>query len=93
MRILVINGNKIELDLLSLLSGKETIYYNGEIVSQKKSLFGGLHSFMIKENGVDANYEIQVGMGFPIRATVVIKRNNELLYADNNLRNSRGIQV
>lgn len=93
MRILVVNGNKIEIDLLSLLSGKETIFYNGEIVSQKKSLFGGLHTFTPKENGVDANYEIKVGLGFPLRATVVIKRNNELLYADNNLKNSRGIQV
>ncbi len=93
MRILVVNGNKIEIDLLSLLSGKETIFYNGEIVSQKKSLFGGVHTFTTKENGVDVNYEIKVGMGFPLRATVVIKRNNELLYADNNLKNPRGIQV
>ena len=93
MRILVVNGNKIEIDLLSLLSGKETIFYNGEIVSQKKSLFGELHTFTTKENGVDANYEIQVGLGFPLRTTVVIKRNNELLYADNNLENPRGIQV
>jgi len=35
MRMLMVNGNKIEIDLLSLLSGKETIYYNGEVVSQK----------------------------------------------------------
>jgi hypothetical protein len=93
MRILVVNGNKIEIDLFSLLSGKETIFYNGEIVSQKKSLFGGLHTFNKKENGVDANYEIKVGMGFPLRATVVIKRNNELLYADDNLSNPRGVQI
>jgi hypothetical protein len=36
MRILVLEGNKIEIDLLSLFSGKETVYYNGEIVSQKR---------------------------------------------------------
>jgi len=29
MRILVVEGNKIEIDLLSLFSGKETVYYNG----------------------------------------------------------------
>jgi len=93
MRILLVNGNKIEIDLVSLFSGKETIYYNGEIVSQKKSLFGGLHTFKVVENGVDAQYEIKVGMGFPIRATVEIKRNGELLYADNNLKNPYGVQM
>jgi hypothetical protein len=93
MRILVVNGNKIEIDLLSIFSGKETIYYNGEIVSQKKSMLGGLHTFNVKENGVDAQYEIKVGMGFPIRATVIIKRNGELLYADNNLKNPHGVQI
>ena len=93
MRVLVVNGNKIEIDLLSLFSGKETIYYNGEIVSQKKSLWGSLHSFKVKENGVDAQYEIKVGMGFPIMATVVIRRNGELLYADNNLKNPHGVQM
>lgn len=93
MRILVVNGNKIEIDLLSLFSGKETVYYNGEIVSQMKSLWGSVHVFTVKENGVEAQYEIKVGMGFPIRATVVISRNGELLYADNNLKNQHGIQI
>lgn len=89
----MVNGNKIEIDLLSLVSGKETVYYNGVIVSQKKSFWGGLHSFEVKENGVDAKYEIKVGMGFPIRATVIISRNNELIYADNSLKNPHGIQI
>jgi hypothetical protein len=93
MRVLVVNGNKIEIDLLSLFSGKETVYYNGEIVSQMKSLWGGVHAFNVKENGVETQYEIKVGMGFPIRATVVISRNGELLYADNNLKNQHGIQM
>ena len=93
MRVLVVNGNKIEIDLLSLFSGKETVYYNDEIVSQKKSLLGGLHTFIVQENGVEAQYEIKVGMSFPIRATVVISRNGELLYADNNLKNQHGIQM
>ena len=93
MRVLVVNGNKIEIDLLSLFSGKETIYYNEEIVSQKKSLWGGLHSFTVKENGIDAQYEIKVGLGFPLRPTVVINRDGELLYSDKNLKNPRGVQM
>ena len=92
MRVLVVNGNKIEINLFSLFSGKETIYYNGEIVSQKKSLWGGLHSFNVKENGIDTLYEIKVGMGFPIRATIMINRDGELLF-DDNIKNPRGVQM
>jgi len=92
MRILVVDGNKIEIDLLSLVSGKETVYYNGEIVSQKKSFLGALHSFTVNENGVDAHYKIQVGFGFPIRATIVVTRNEELLFSDKSHRNPRGTQ-
>jgi len=91
MRILVIDGNKIEIDVLSLFSGTETVYYNGEIVSQKKSLWGGLHSFKAEENGTETQYEIKVGVGLPFKSTVVIKRNNELIYADN-IKNTKGIQ-
>jgi hypothetical protein len=89
----MVNGNKIEIDLLSLLSGKETVYYNEKIVSQKKSFWGSVHSFEVTENGVKAQYEIKVGMGFPMRATVVISRNGELLYADNDLKNPHGLQM
>jgi hypothetical protein len=92
MRVLVVNGNKIEINLFSLFSGKETIYYNGEIVSQKKSLLGGLHSFNVKENGIDTLYEIKVGMGFPIRATIMINKDGELLF-DDNIKNPRGVQM
>ena len=93
MRILVVNGNKIEIDLISLFSGTETVYYNGEIVSQKKSLLGSLHSFIVQENGVDVKYEIKVALGFPLKPTIVINRDGELLYSDNNLKNPRGIQL
>jgi hypothetical protein len=44
---LVVNGNKIEIDLLSLFSGKETFYYNVEIVSQTKSMWGSGEVLMI----------------------------------------------
>ena len=47
----------------------------------------------MKENGAKALYEVKVGLGFPVRATVVISRNGETLYADNSLRNPRGIQI
>jgi hypothetical protein len=93
MRVLVVNGNKIEIDLLSLVSGTETIYYNGEIVSQQKSILGADHIFTVKENGEDAIYEIKVGLGFPVRSTVVITRNGELLYADDKMGNSHGMQI
>ncbi len=91
MRVLAINGNKIEIDLLSLFSGKETVYYNGEIVSQKKSLLGSIHTFEVIENGENVKYEIKVGVVFLIRPTILVKRNGELVYSDN-LKNPRGVQ-
>lgn len=93
MRILVVNGNKIEIDLLSLLTGKETIYYNGELVSQKKSILGSLHTFTVQENGVAAKYDVKVGLAMFLLPTVEIKRNDELLYSDNSGSNPRGVQI
>ena len=93
MRILVVNGNKIEIDLLSVFSGTETIYYNGEVVSQKKSIMGSTHTFSVNEDGQDVTYEIKVGLGLPIRSTVVITRNGDLLYSDEKMGNSHGTQL
>jgi len=92
MRVLIVNGNKIEIDLLSLFTGTETIYYNEEVVSKKKSFWGSVHAFRVKENGADTQYEIKIGISFPIRPTIEIKRNSELLYSDN-YKSSRKIQL
>ncbi len=83
MRVFEINGNKIEIKL-SHFSGMEKIYYNGEIVSQKRTFWGGIHLFKIKENGVDAQYEIKVGLGFLTGAAIVISRDGAILHNDNN---------
>lgn len=91
MRVLMVNGNKIEMDFVSLFSGKETVYYNGEVVSRKNSIFGTVHTFRVKENDADVQYDIQTGFSF-VRPGVVIKRNGELIYADNDLKNPRGMQ-
>ena len=64
MRILAVGENKIEIDLISLFTGKETVYYNGEIVSRKKSMWGCVHSFNVNENGTDTHYEIKTGLVF-----------------------------
>ncbi|NDC41574.1 MAG: hypothetical protein EBZ77_08495 [Chitinophagia bacterium] len=93
MRILVVNGNKIEIDMLSVISGTETIYYNGDIVSQKKSITGSTHTFSVNENGEEVTYNIKVGLGLPVRSTVVITRNGELLYSDEKLGNAHGLQI
>lgn len=87
MRLLVVNGNKIEMEFFSLFSGKETIYYNGEIVSQKRSLFGGVHLFTVQEVGMDVQYEIRQSW----TATVEIRRNGELIYAERVI-SERGVQ-
>lgn len=78
---------------MSLVSGTETINYNGNIVSQKQSILGGDHIFTVKENGEDTIYEIKVGLGLSVRSTVVITRNGELIYGDDKMGNSHGMQI
>jgi hypothetical protein len=54
--------NKIEV--FNSLLGRETIKVNGEIVSQKYSIFGAEHNFIIKENEESVEYKIDFGFGF-----------------------------
>lgn len=46
------------------LIGVEKIKVNGEIVSQKFSVFGTEHNFTIKENDENVECKIDLGFGF-----------------------------
>jgi hypothetical protein len=52
-------GNKIEIH--NSHWGKEAIYYNGELVSSRRSLFGSIHQFQVQEKNEDAEYKIDIG--------------------------------
>lgn len=57
-----LDNNKIEL--FNSILGKETIKVNNKIVSEKRSIFGTVHSFKIAENGKDVTCKLATGFGF-----------------------------
>lgn len=67
-------GNKIEVH--NNILGKETIFYNDQMVSKKFSLLGAKHLFEVTEDGQVVNYEVAIkyneyGLGF------CVYRNNQ----------------
>lgn len=72
MRFLTLfhNGNEIEIHN-SLWNGKETIKYNGEVVSSKFSIGGEVHLFTVEEDGELVDYAVHLflrgfGIGFNV---------------------------
>lgn len=79
MRYLTLNINQnTRIDIDNDIWGKETIRYNGEIVSEKSSIFGSVHSFEKEENGEIAKYEVRIGLNL-FRITFDIFRNNQAI--------------
>ena len=76
MKIITIylNSNTMELHN-SFLLGKETVKFNGEIMSSKYSLFGHTHRFSVDENGKEVSYSVRFRSGLP--AAVDILRDGE----------------
>ena len=79
MRYLTLNINSnARIDIDNDIWGKETIRYNGEIVSEKSSFWGSVHNFGREENGEIAKYEVRIGLNF-LRITFNIFRNNQAI--------------
>lgn len=76
------SGHSIEF--FNNILGLETVKYNGQVVSQKRTMFGGLHTFQVMEEGEQISYEIEVktrwhGLGyyFNVRRNGVLFFNNK----------------
>ena len=54
-------GNKIEL--FNTLLGKETVKVNENIVSEKRSITGTDHNFVVVENGAEVACKLSAGFG------------------------------
>ena len=79
MRYLTLNINpNARIDIDNDIWGKETIRYNNEIVSEKSSVLGSVHTFEKEENGEIAKYEVRIGLNF-FRITFDIFRNNQAI--------------
>lgn len=62
-----------------MLSGKETIFYNGNLVSSKYTLFGTKHNFVVLENDHDTEYVIVIGFKNLLRIGFDIFRDGKAL--------------
>lgn len=82
MKTIMYKGHKIEIPGMSL-TGKETVLYDGRVVSSKRSVTGATHIFRVNEEGEDVQYEIEIGTrwhGFSSWCTV--RRKGEIIYSD-----------
>ena len=67
----------IELD--NSIFGKETVSYNGDVVSECSSFFGGTHRFEASENGETVRYEVRVSLKPIFRIGVDVYRNDKVV--------------
>ncbi len=59
--------------------GKETIVVNNNIVSEKYSVWGAEHNFVINDNGRDADCKIKIGFSFNGVVFNLYKDNNPII--------------
>lgn len=64
MKIITIYLDDNKIELYNSISGKETVLVNSEIVSSKRSICGGKHTFVILENGKEVECVLIIGFAF-----------------------------
>ena len=67
------------IEFFNSIGGKETIYVNGQIVSQRTTIMGYNHRFEVIEDGEPARYVLRTKMGGPTLAQIDLIRNREYL--------------
>ena len=70
-----VNGHQIEV-FASLWTGKETVKYDGNVVSDRRNIstFISIHSFKVQEEGQEIVYEVEVmSGGYAIRRDGIIQ--------------------
>jgi hypothetical protein len=67
------------IEIENSLMGKETILYNGEVVSEFSSVLGGTHRFEVIEKGETVRYEVRVSIKALLRVGFDIYRNDKIL--------------
>lgn len=80
MNILTLHlSDSVIIEVDNSYTGKETIKYSDEIVSEKKSLLGENHTFEKVENGAEVKYEIRFSIKHFTIVSVNIYRNNQVV--------------
>jgi hypothetical protein len=67
------------IDIKNNWLGEEKIYHNGKLVSTQQSIFGSRHSFSVIEHDRLTDYQVYIGLKWPIRIGFDIYRNGRAL--------------
>lgn len=57
----------------------EKIFYNGELVSEGKSILGHTHDFSVREDNEEVSYKVHIEIKWPFRTGFDIFRNGRAL--------------
>lgn len=83
MKTVAHGAHVIQIAEAADLFGKEEVYYDGRLVSSKRTMTGGTHIFSTVEDGERVDYDVQVegrwhGLGF----SSTVRRNGIIVYTD-----------
>jgi hypothetical protein len=83
MRKIKYNGHTIEIKAW----GTEKVFCDGKEVSRKNSFFGATHTFQVREDGRQVEYEVKIGLKFLwrvrwFRTWCEVKRSGEIVFTD-----------
>ena len=76
---IIFNGHQIEVE--NTWSAKEIVRYDGRVVSERRSIWGGSHFFQVHEDGYLINYEVTFNLLFLEGLVVVIRRNGVIIFS------------
>ncbi|MGD9395994.1 MAG: zinc ribbon domain-containing protein [Candidatus Thorarchaeota archaeon] len=87
---ILINGHQIEAE--NTWSAKEIVRYDGQVVSERRSFWGGSHFFQAREDGSLVNYEVTFTPSLMDRIAIVIRRNGTIIFSsDRRVRPQREV--
>ena len=75
---LQVNDNAV-IEIDNSLMGKETILYNGEVMSGASSVLGATHRFEVSEAGETVRYEVRISIKPMFRVGIDIYRNDKIV--------------
>jgi len=71
--------DKHRIDIFNSWLGKEEIFYDGRMVSAKRSFWGARHEFEVQEGAATARYQVNISLRFPQLVGFDIYRNGSAL--------------
>jgi hypothetical protein len=83
MRYLTLNINDhTSITIDNDITGKESVFYNGELMSSHRSFFGSKHEFSVEELGNEVRYKVDISLNGFTGIGFEIKRNDSIVMSN-----------